>query len=170
MHKTGGTYIRLIPPEEGGEALSLDELREYLDARKITYNTGDLRDALEGHTSERIVRLSGESVRPCGESFSLKISSDKMTVTARFYAPSKGGENLTAANLIEELKAKKIQHGICRKILKIFLHTNLIAGMWPWRRGLPVRRASRAGLNICSRQTGRQNRRSERTAAWTFIN
>lgn len=121
VHKTGGTYIRLIPPGDGGEVLSLDELREYLNERKITYNTGELRDALEGLTSERIIRLSGESVRPCREGYSLKISSDKMMVTARFYAPSKGGETLTAAKVIEELKAKKIQHGICQENIENFL-------------------------------------------------
>lgn len=121
FYKTGGTYIRLIPPEDGGEALSLDELRRYLKEREIACHVGDLRDALgEEFTSDKIVRLNNESMRPCKESYSLKISSDKMTATARFYAPSPGAKMLTAGDLIEGLQAKKIQHGICQENIEKF--------------------------------------------------
>lgn len=144
-HKTVGTYIRLIPPEDGGEALSLDELREYLNIRGIGYYTGDLRDALEGLTSEKIVRLNGESIRPCRESYSLQITPDKLTVTARFYAPSLGGGNLTAEAMIDELKVRKIQYGICTENIEKFFEDRsycqdvVVAQGKPPRMGIPGR-------------------------------
>ena len=120
VHKIGGTFIRLIPPKDGGEALSLNELKEYLDAREVAYNTGELKEALEGLASEKLVRLNGESMRPCRESYSLYVSSDKMTATVRFYAPSQGAEKLTEEEMISDLKAKRIQYGICSENIEKF--------------------------------------------------
>lgn len=88
VHKEDGTYIRLIPPEGGGEPLSLDEVREYLDTRGILYDGGSLKEALEELSSEKLVQLNGSYAYPCRESYTLRVSPDRMRAVVRFYAPS----------------------------------------------------------------------------------
>lgn len=120
VHKEDGTYLRLIPPEGGGEPLSMDEVREYLDNRIITYDSGELRNAFLELDSEKTMRLSDEITFPRKESYSLNISIDEMTAVARFYAPSLGAKEMTAEEMLTEIRAKKIVYGICTENITAF--------------------------------------------------
>ena len=57
VHKPKRTMIKVIPPSEGGEMFSLDEVQQYLDAVNITSETGGIRQRIsssyDGNTSGR---------------------------------------------------------------------------------------------------------------------
>lgn len=112
LHKVDGTYIKLVPPADGGEALSISELMEYLNIRGIPFDMNHLNKELIWLDSEKIVLLNDKSIFPCRESFSLRISDDKMQAVARFYAPSMGAEEMTPAELLSDLRAKGIRYGL----------------------------------------------------------
>ncbi len=145
VHKEDGTYVRLIPPVDGGEALSLDELREYLDTRIITYDSGELRNAFLELDSEKLVRLSEEATFPRKESYSLTVSADKMSAVARFYAPSSGAKKMTQEEMMAEISARNIKYGICHENIEAFFKDRaycqdvVIARGKPMEAGVPAK-------------------------------
>lgn len=120
VHKADGTYLRLIPPQGGGQPLSVDELMEYLNERQIAYNLKELNDAVGSLGAEKVILLNHETIYPHGENYSLYISADKMLAVARFYAPSLGAEELKPEELKAELEAKNIQYGIRTENIEAF--------------------------------------------------
>ena len=120
-HMTDGTYIRLIPPEGSGEPLSFDEVREYLNTRKIAYNVRELATEIEElKKEEKLYKLSNDYTQPYKESYILHVSPDKMTATARFHAPSIGAGLLTLAAMKADLQENNIIFGVKEDRIKAF--------------------------------------------------
>ena len=145
VHKDSGTYIRLVPPKDGGEVLSLDEVREYLDNRTILYDSGELRNAFLELDQEKVVKISDETTFPRRESYSLWISSDKMTAVARFYAPSLGAKEMSAEEMLAELKSRDIKYGVCEENIRGFFKNRaycqdiVVAQGKPYKPGVSAR-------------------------------
>ena len=54
-----GTYIRLYPPKEGGEAISINEVMGYLEKVKITdYRLPEINAAITNLSKNRLDRKS----------------------------------------------------------------------------------------------------------------
>lgn len=112
IHKSDGTFIKLIPPEGGGEALSIKELMEYLNGKGIEFDVTALNKELKDLHSETVVRLCYRHVPRCRESYAMRISEDKMSAVVRFYPPSAGAEEMTPEEMMSDLRARKIRFGI----------------------------------------------------------
>ncbi len=115
LHKADGTYLRLIPPESGGEKLQLGEVMEYLNSRSISYDVKELNDNMlalveDGDTIE--FKLISTEISPVRESYSLTITQDQMKAVARFYPPSEGAGEMTAEEVIMDMRAAAIKYGI----------------------------------------------------------
>lgn len=116
------SYVRIYPPVDGGEPVSVKELTYYLEERGITgYNIKDLNSALSG--ADRVIEaVAGRTVGfHVGESTSIDVTMDKMTAVCRFYPPSNGGGMLSAKDIIDDLRRKGIKHGIDAEAIESFL-------------------------------------------------
>jgi len=111
----GGTGVRIYGPVDGGEPVQTVEVADYLDARGYTYDLSVLRTTVD----ETGFLLLSEIIMPKErESYYLYISEDLMQATIRFFAPTKGGDNLTYDELMVDLKYRYITYGIQEDTLK----------------------------------------------------
>ena len=121
-----GTVIRLVPPKDGGEPILVSELLEYLQLKNIAVvDMTKLYQAINSLTAETYVVLNNYSFYPEQEMLQVKLSEDKMTAIARFYPPSNQGMLLTKAEIINDLKYKKITHGIDESTIDRFVENHL---------------------------------------------
>ena len=114
-----GTAIRIFPSKDGGAALFVGDVRDYLDDRGIEYDLVKLNDAVSKADGAPVL-LTQRQVLPERESYRLTISEDKMTASAFFYAPSVGAELMTADEVIKDLAFRKIKSGIQEEAIKAF--------------------------------------------------
>ena len=112
VHKEDGTYIRLIPAEDGGENLNVNEIKEYIMNRNITYDLIELNRVLSDLQAETEYKLTDEKIQPQNENYVMQISQDEMQVVMRFYAPSEGGKELTTEGIMADLRARNVRYGI----------------------------------------------------------
>lgn len=112
-----GTGIRIYGPVDGGEALQMVEVADYLDTRGYGYDLGKLKTVVEETGFLLLTEIPMPKER---ESYYLYISEDNMSATIRFYAPTLGGELLTYDELLKDFKYRYIEYGIQEETLKAF--------------------------------------------------
>lgn len=113
MHEEGKTGIQLIPPTEGGDAISVNDVTEYLALKNIVYDKNLLYKAIAVSAEKKMaVLLEKRTTLPERECYKFTITPDNMFAYVRFYAPSVGGEQMTADELIKDLEIRGIRHGI----------------------------------------------------------
>lgn len=112
-----GFGIKCIPPQDGGEAVRINEVMDYLGARNLVYDLSMLRKAVEAGTEQVLLLGAG----PCPaepEGYVLKISEDMMMVTARFYPPSETGRRMSMEEFLKDMQFRKITYGIKMETLQ----------------------------------------------------
>lgn len=114
--KGGKTYIRLVPPVDGGEPILLNELRDYLAFNKFAMDPVVLSKELAGLEEPKELLLASVEGFPVNEYFELFLADDKMSVTVRFYPPSDGdnkkGASLSQNEIVNDLQHRGIKAGI----------------------------------------------------------
>jgi uncharacterized protein (DUF342 family) len=120
-----GIYLRVVKAIDGGAEVDGHEVTQYLQTQGIpfdppTLNQG-LQVALVSEMAESSVPLVNQPLQPVSESFSLTISSDRMTATARFYPPSVGGPRLNYDYFVIDLLKKNVSFGVKEEVFKEFL-------------------------------------------------
>lgn len=119
-----GTILKLIKPTDGGEMFTAKEVTEYLSSHVIMYSASTVSQGMENLMSsekpEALVLLNKDLMMEIEESYVLRSSADKMTLTARFYPASLRGRNLSADEFINDLKHKSIKHGIDEAAIRKF--------------------------------------------------
>lgn len=120
-----GTYVKIFPPKEGGQAIAISELVEYLNNRGC--NSYDLKEL------NRMLLLNQEAELRVGESdgiavnemMKLVVSQDEMRVICRFYPPSTDGGRMDAQEIIKDLQYRGIRAGIDQEQILLFLKERL---------------------------------------------
>lgn len=119
-----GTIIKMYKPTDGGSAVTAKEITEYLSSKNILYTASTVGQGIEALRAsdkpDHLVLLNKDFIGELRESYILKSSSDKMTLTARFYPPSLKGERITCDEFINDLKYKGVKHGIKEDEIKKF--------------------------------------------------
>ena len=117
------TAIEIFPPTDGGDRVELSEVLSYLQQQKIEFTDAvQLNCALTTIKDQPIVfPLVQKAIYAVTESFSLKVSEDKMEAVARFYPPSKGGLRLTPQDIVKDLAFKKITFGVDTDAIDAFV-------------------------------------------------
>lgn len=119
--KGDDVYIRLYPPESGGEMVGMEELSAYLERNHIvSYQKMDLKRAIE-RKEETELFLVTFKLAPVDEQIKIQISDDKMLVTARFYPACAGGNLLSQNDIITLLAHNGIVAGIQKEQIEAFL-------------------------------------------------
>ena len=89
-----GTGIKVFAPTEDGHPLNVNDVRDYLDDRKIQYDVVIINEAVTKADGE-VVMFTEAQMLPEREGCKFDVSKDRMTVTAFFYPPTQDGELMT---------------------------------------------------------------------------
>lgn len=117
----GGTFIRLFPPVDGGEPISLEEVRQYLALKNYLVDAVALNKVLSSLEKETDFKIDDNKGYAEQEMFVLKVSDDKMSAVARFYPPSNSGASLRKEDIVNDLQHKGIKAGIDENEIARFL-------------------------------------------------
>lgn len=117
-----GLYIILYPPADGGQELSFFELNLYLIKNKIILKQAEketLKQALEGPTQKKEVKLRESGVMPVDESIAVTMAADKMSAVARVYAPSAEGRPISdKEDFLARLDGAGLKFGINEEVVE----------------------------------------------------
>ena len=115
--------LRIYPPQDGGKMLSVSEVIDYLNAKKLDkYDLKEVNAAVTNATEESLVFVGDWDGIQCREDMSVNISLDKMKVTCRFYPPSDSSKKLSAEDIISDLNFKKVKYGIDQEAILDFIN------------------------------------------------
>lgn len=106
------TKMRLVPPTDGGNEISLSDVLDYLNFHKIKYELPAVNEAVREMQEEKVILLNREKLIPINEELSIEISSDKMSAVGVFYCASEGGQSITKDEILSDLKYKGVKFGI----------------------------------------------------------
>lgn len=122
INEDSGSSIKFIPPTGGGKAIDATEAGEYLGNKDINYDFPTLYRAINSMGDQAVtVPLHSERLFAQQEMFVLRLSADKMEAVARFYAPSSDGAVMDKAEIIKDLKFKKVIVGIDEAAIEAFI-------------------------------------------------
>ncbi len=142
-----GTGIKVFPPTEGGEPLNVNDVRDYLEDRKIQYDVVLVNEAVT-NADGNVVIFSQAQVLPEREGCKFDISKDRMTVTAFFYPPSEGGELMTEKEILGSLEYRKIKYGIQTESIHQFFEHREYCKEIVVAQGKPVKQGQNARVEL----------------------
>ncbi|WP_044912634.1 FapA family protein [Butyrivibrio sp. WCE2006] len=141
------TGIRVYEPTDGGETLKYDDVKEYLDERKVSYKPAILNEAITEATGE-IVVLNDNSCFPERESYKLTISRDRMEASVFFYAPSENAEYMNPQEFLNDLASRNIVYGIDQEAIFAYFSHREYCKEIVIARGTKVREGSNAKIDL----------------------
>ena len=117
------TSLKVFPPTDGGENINVTELAEYLQLKNVEVSDWKaVYQAILDFDKPLVLPLSSVGRGVERECFSLKVSEDKMTATARFYPPSNTGVSFASKDeIIEDLRFYNITFGYDMQEIERFL-------------------------------------------------
>ncbi|MBE5905933.1 MAG: DUF342 domain-containing protein [Lachnospiraceae bacterium] len=116
--KDGSTYVKVMPPTDGGKKQDMTILTEYLDRNQLTeYGVKELSVLCEKSDGETLAKVGPAPFRPFDEQVDINVSLDKMLVFCSFFPPSEGGNLLSADDVITHLNQNKVVKGIDQEML-----------------------------------------------------
>ena len=122
VNEENRTSIKLIPPAEGGKPLDLNDVLEYMVMKDYSGDLPEIRRAVEASAEKETVLVLEQNKRHAErECYKLTITPDKMKAYARFYAASEGAEDITAQEVMRDLEAKGITHGVKQDAIEQFM-------------------------------------------------
>lgn len=137
--KTDGTYLKLIPASNGGKAISINEINEYLNSvRVFEYDIKQLNIELSNLSEVKEFKLNDVNLIPTSGSMTVDISENKMQAIARFYPPSDKGNGIEYNEIISTLSAKGIKVGVDKEIIESFLKDKKYCQDYIVAKGIPV--------------------------------
>lgn len=137
--KADGTYLKLVPPNEGGEAVDIHDINEYLNMVKVyDYDIKNLNTQISDLTQIKEVKLNDDTLTETAEQMLLKISPDKMQVSIRFYPPSKLGTKITHQDIMSTLTSKGIKVGVEKETIEAIVKEKEYCYPYIVARGIPI--------------------------------
>lgn len=107
------SYVSLFPPEDGGEPIQVDEMRDYLVSKGFpNIDIVAIKKVVDNLSKQENIKIASKKGIPCPESFRVMVSADKMTAVCRFYPPSTQGAELTPADIKSTLKLQGVTRGV----------------------------------------------------------
>lgn len=136
--KEDGVYLHIIPPVDRGMRIEVSEIADYLSFRGITFDSASINQAaLSG--KDEIIKLSEQKPFREQELMKLTVSSDGMTVIARFYPPYEGGAIMGKDEILSDLSYKNITTGIQTAVIDDFVKNREYCKNMVIALGTPVR-------------------------------
>jgi len=137
--KPDGTYLKLIPPSNGGMMISINEINSYLNLLRIfEYDIKQLNAEIYDLREIKEFKLNDEILIPTSETMILDISDNKMEAIARFYPPSDQGKNMKYDEIISTISVKGIKVGVDKEAIENFLNKRKYCHDYVIAKGIPV--------------------------------
>lgn len=122
VFENNNAYLRFFPANDGGNALKINEVTEYLSLNRFEqYDIKELGAALATSDREVDVYVGPWDGLNIHESMIVNISLDKMKATARFYPASENGKQLDKKEIIDSLNYRRVLYGIDESVIENFL-------------------------------------------------
>lgn len=119
---SSGRFVEIYPPEAGGETVDLNELKNYLTERDYPADMVKLKATVESAKDEvKTAKLDTSKGFAEAECMAVSVSQDGMRATARFYPAAEGGNELSEAEIINDLKFKGIIFGVQEENIRQYL-------------------------------------------------
>lgn len=117
------TSLKVFPPTDGGEGINVTELAEYLQLKNVdVWDWKSIYQAILDFDKPLVLPLSSVGRGAERECFSLKVSEDKMTATARFYPPSNTGASIISKEeIVDDLRFHNVTFGYDMQEIEQFL-------------------------------------------------
>lgn len=139
MGKQDGTYLKLIPPSDGGNAIDIDDINNYLNIVKIyEYDIKQLNAEITNLHEVKEVKLNEEKLMPISEEIIVQVSDDKMKVMISFFPPSAQGNRVNSKDVINTLADKGIKVGVNQELIEEILKDRKYCQNYIVAKGIPV--------------------------------
>lgn len=145
--KSGKTILRLQPPMDGGEPISLNEVKAYFDQNKIVPDDLGYMSALSVLTEPTDVVINQTAGYPIREYFSFVLSEDRMTAIARFYPPSDNGELIDKSEILNDLQHKGVKVPVDEGAIDNFLRNRQYCTNYVVARGVDAIQGAHAKID-----------------------
>lgn len=131
-----GTYIRLLPPQEGGAPIDLTDLMTYLNDIGIRdYDLETLNKTVHAMNNTVIVKLTGARIAPVDAMVRVQVAKDNMSAAIRIYPPSAQGRKLNQSMILEALTKANVKYGIVMPMLERITATPVYCQAIPVAKG-----------------------------------
>ena len=111
--KGDGTYLKLHPSEDGGEAIYYDEISSYLSDKKIfDFDKIAIGRALTDLKNITEVQITNYPVLPIDEYVKIDVSDDRMKAVGRFYPPSNNGKLMGKDEIVSYMVRAGVKYGL----------------------------------------------------------
>lgn len=118
--ENGKTYMKLVPPTEGGTMVERDEIHHYLTMHKIDCNHELIYEKLT-MPKEQTILILDKGIPEIPEVLHITTTEDKMKVYIRLLPPSKKGTKLDFKRIMQMLEAQglteTVNEGVIRRLL-----------------------------------------------------
>ena len=142
-----GTGIRVYAPTDEGDPLNVNDVRDYLEDRKIQYDVVVINDAVT-KADQSVVIFTDAQLTPEREGCKFDISKDRMTVTAFFYPPSEGAALMSEKEVLDSLEYRKIKYGIQNEAIHEFFEHRRYCTEIVVAQGKPVKQGQNAKVEL----------------------
>lgn len=134
------TWMKIIPPMEGGSPVSIKMITGYLDEKSLTdYNMKEIVNVLNlKDQQEQEIMVGSAPYKPLAESIQLSISLDKMLVFMTAFPGMEGGELLTKQEIYDELKRNKVVAGMLDEVIDDFIANRIFCKEIVICKGIPA--------------------------------
>lgn len=137
-----GMLLKITKESFGGEAIDAKEVIDYLNKNRVLFSASDIAKAVEKLNSsgkkEQIVLLNKDLSSEIPESYILKSTPDKLTLSARFYPPSLHGNKLSPEEFMNDLRYKGVVHGVDEEAIRAFFDNRIYCTDVVVANGTPV--------------------------------
>lgn len=144
--KDEGIYVKIFPARNGGKSLDFEELTNYLNTKKITFDLTNLHAQVVMAREPILVRLCDGKTYPENEKLYVKISADKMTVIGRFIPPSTGGNTMKKEDIVSDLAFHNVKFGVDNAVIEEWLKNREYCSDIILAKGKEVRNGSDAEI------------------------
>ncbi len=119
VNEQNGYGVKLVQPKDGGEAIRIGELLEYLDGLGVGYDRKRIEMLLMDEEAEdSVYHLGSDQCPSYPETYHLDVSDDDMTVYVRFIPASDTGKRITFDEFLKDLRYSNITHGLRMDVLQ----------------------------------------------------
>ena len=125
----------IFPPEDGGEAIKVLEVDEFLKRHGFSeYDKKSLRNKIAEGRVDSMVLGECDGLE-FSETMFTKITLDRMKLICRFYPPSMGGNLMNARDILAEIESKGVIYGINQDAIMDFLKNRRYAEDYVFAQG-----------------------------------
>lgn len=138
-------YIDFYAATDNGEELTTSEVSNYLNSKAIVFDIVTLDKAIKANKDISVKLADEEHIIESGSTV-ITVSDDKMTAYARFYPPFKGGAEMTADDVLSDMKFNGIKYGTDKEAVNEFVSKREYCKTYEVAHGLPVTEGSDAEI------------------------